>query len=503
MDDPPPPYQPLEVGQNFDIETETDDSISGRSQYSDTDSEDNYVGYNYPPTNKAQVIRSLFHSIRQTSHDAVALIFQTYPRFAGPNSHNLNGKTVLAAAVETGNIRMVEMLLNMGADVDLWSVQGEYMLHRSYYRRFLGKLGGRKPKRREVDSEGYPPYCRPEYHILRTPLMIAASNGYLPIVKLLFNPPCNADHTLCAPDGQTALRLAVDNGHRGVVNFLPSLRKGGLRRFKHQHATSMYRIRQLTEIARWVLLGLVWRLPKALIYKIPKWAAKELWRMGKYFFTNSIPRTGRYLINEFPKDTVEAAKSTLKGVIPAVRVIVETIWEIITAIPQATRATGGFIWKTITVSIPQIIKFIAKSILQGAKIVAIWIRKFAIGSQKLLVKGILLIISLIHTIFEATVTFFRSITLKDIWNGFIQVLRWLFVEVPMALRRSFTVVYVGICKAIIHLFGSFGKVMVVIWHVLCVMVVYYPVNLMMAILEYSKVIVRGGKEILVWFNPKG
>lgn len=92
---------------------------------------------------------------------------------------------------------MVEMLLNMGADVDSWSVE-------------------RLPKPELPGYANVPGYPMPGHKTLRTPLMVAASKGYLPIVKLLFNPPCGADHALCAPDGQTTLCLAADKGHRGV-----------------------------------------------------------------------------------------------------------------------------------------------------------------------------------------------------------------------------------------------------------------------------------------------
>ena len=415
-----------------------------------------------------------------------------------------------------------------------------------------------------MDSNGYPAFCWPEFQILRTPLMIAASKGYLPIVGLLFNPPCKANHTLCAPDGQTALRLAADNGHREVVNFLPSLRRGGFRRFKHQHATSVYRIRLMTEMARAILWGLFWQLPKALVYDIPKWIAKLLWEVGKYFVTDTIPRAGRYLTNEFPKLVKRAGKSIWGGLtvhfprairgtgkfiwktisVDLPRVISATgrfiwktisvylpraisatgrfiwktisvylpraisatgkfIWKTITVyLPRAITATGRFIWKTITVHIPNMVIYTAKLIWSGAKSVAIGLKTLVVGSWNLFVKGVLAIASLIHSILEAVVSFFRRITLKDIWNGFVQVLHWLFVEVPTAIAGCLAAVYNGLCRAIVAVFGWLGELALMIWHGLVTVVTYYPVKLFKVLLEYSKVFVRGGKEILIWFNPK-
>ena len=232
----------------------------------------------------------------------------------------------------------------MGADVDSWSVE-------------------RLPK------PGYPTVCMPGHKTLRTPLMVAASKGYLPIVKLLFNPPCGADHALCAPDGQTALRLAADKGHRGVVDFLPHLRKGGCTRIKYQHTISMYNIGVLTRTARW---GLVWRLPKALVYDIPKWSAKELWRRVKHFVTEVIPRMGRYLIYEFP---IVVARLTA----------------------HLPRAIGTFFWKVITIHLPhtmtetaekQLLYIYPRFLAWGLKVfTTVWPQRFAIGSWNLFTTG--------------------------------------------------------------------------------------------------------------------
>lgn len=72
---------------------------------------------------------------------------------------------------------------------------------------------------------------------MRTPLMLAASIGSLPLVKLLFKPPHSANDALVAPDGQIALRLAATAGHRAIVDYLPSRRAGGFSAFKRKMRT--------------------------------------------------------------------------------------------------------------------------------------------------------------------------------------------------------------------------------------------------------------------------
>ena len=66
--------------------------------------------------------------------------------------------------------------------------------------------------------------------------MIAAEKGNLTIVKLLIE-AYHADDKLIAKDGQIALRLAASNGHREVVDYLPSRSGGGMKRWKRKYCT--------------------------------------------------------------------------------------------------------------------------------------------------------------------------------------------------------------------------------------------------------------------------
>jgi len=480
----------------------------------------------------AETIKSLFDSIADTSDTSVAYILSTSPTLVNPNSRDCDGKTALAAAVETGNIRMVEMLINMGADVDLWSVQGESYMHKYYFNRSWFSRGDRYCPDGPINHwqsgnpgqgrDEYPIGLQPAYQILRTPLMIAAEKGYLPIVRLLFNTPCNADHTLCAPDGQIALRLAVENGPREVVDFLPSLRKGGFRRFKYKHAALVYQIKETAP-------G-VWLFVQFFVWDIPKWIAKTAFRAVKHVVTVSIPKaakatwrglekSGRYIRDDLPgaisrtvRGSGRAIKRLFTVMIPkAAKGMANFSRKLVTEwIPNATKKVCKFAWKLVTVHLPHTLHQIAIEWFPAlCKTVARGLQAFAVGSWRLLISGMSAVASLLHTIFEAVISFFRKISLRDIWNAVVQVLKWVFVEVPVAVGKGLRVVgkglraiYRGVVKWLEEVFGSWGMWGVIVCEVLVYVLLSFFLEILLIAVEYFKALAMGGKEVLIWFNPK-
>lgn len=502
----------------------------------------------------SQATQSLFESIASTSDAAVAHLLTTFPHPGlTPNSRSSSGKTALAAAVESGNMRMVEMLINLGADVNGWSVQGVYPLHKLYHEKRRTAWFRRrkpKPKPRSERLHAYdrgppgppPPFpLHPEYQILRTPLMIAASRGLLAIAKLLLNPPCNADHTLCAPDGQIALRLAAEHHHRELVALLPALRRGGLRRFKHQHATSAYRIAQTTEVARQVARFLVWSLPKAFLYRLPKWTVKRLWRIARHIVMVAIPgvagetwdltrRTARYIQHDLPAALLRSGALAAHGVgnflsitIPrAASGTARVAWNLLSRdIPRGLLATARFLWTLLTAHIPRGIWACGKGVWYTLAITAWFLKKLATSWFPLFCQAVLrelracaaatcalagrgarAALSLLHMVFEAVASFFRRVSLGDVLRGVGEVVRWLVVEVPRAGARAAARVYWGGVKLVEKVFGLGGRVAVAVWHVLVFVVVYFPVKVAKAGGEYGKVLGRGCREVGVWFDPK-
>ncbi|KAF8422769.1 hypothetical protein BGX38DRAFT_1147303 [Terfezia claveryi] len=411
----------------------------------------------------SETIMSLFDNISSTDDSSVAHILSTFPSLVNPNSRQ-NGKTALVAAVETGNIRMVEMLINMGADVDLWSVQGENCI--------------------------------------------------------------------------TTRRGKSASGSRGL---LAEFEKGGFRRLKYAHATSVYRIKETTKLARMLAACLVWHIPKAVLYRFPKWIAKTAFRIVWHVVTKSIPKaakatwrgmvkSGRYLRDDLPgaisrkvEGGARAIKKFATVIAPkAAKATGNFLWMLIMKwIPNAIKQTCKFTWKLLTVYIPRtlyeiilsmwdVIKFIGWFINQlvvewfptFCKAVANGLKAFAIGSWDLLLRGLGVIASLLHTIFEMIISFFRRISLRDVWNAVLQVLKWVFVEVPVGIGKALKAVYRGVVKGVEKMFGWWGKVLVFFWEALVYAVLYLPVKLGAAFVDYFQVLVKGVKEVLVWFNPK-
>jgi len=110
-------------------------------------------------------------------------------------------------AVKCGQTNMMRHLINLGADVNVWSAS-------------------------DVGTGlSFPRYDTPDHERARTPLMCAAEQGNLNICKILCE-SAFADPMLIAPDGQTAQRLAARNGHREIVQYLPAHRGGSLLRLK-------------------------------------------------------------------------------------------------------------------------------------------------------------------------------------------------------------------------------------------------------------------------------
>lgn len=90
---------------------------------------------------------------------------------------------------------------------------------------------------------------------------MAAAEGNLALVKLLLEVHY-ANDALVAPDGQLALRLAVENGHREIAAYVPSHRGGGWLRWKTQHAIAVRRARNAWRDVRAMMGLLVWQLPR-------------------------------------------------------------------------------------------------------------------------------------------------------------------------------------------------------------------------------------------------
>lgn len=70
---------------------------------------------------KQTIVNAFFNAIDQSKSDAVALFIDNHLVVA--NTTDLRGRTPLLAAVSTGHIRMVQELIDFGADADAFGVE--------------------------------------------------------------------------------------------------------------------------------------------------------------------------------------------------------------------------------------------------------------------------------------------------------------------------------------------------------------------------------------------
>lgn len=404
------------------------------------------------------------------------------------------GETPLARAIKSRNVAMVKLLLDRGADVNAFS----------------------------TTVESYDPFLRE----VRTPLQLAASMGHFILVRVLME-QYNADDSIIAPDGQIALRLAAEHGHAEIVEYLPSRRAGGFRRWKFKNRASIERAKRAAEKIRVFVKFFVWDVEKFFLWTTPKdLIVKPMYKAGKYCWDNKhrvlpwlkkqaslmpgrlhafgsglmkIPRAiGRFL--------TKVPAALWRGLVAIWKVLVKvpgavwrflvdvarTIWSFATeTLPHAIKVTSIWLWKFLTVSLPKAIGIVAAWLWNG-------VVSLAKGTWNILCK----IVSLLTTALAAIATFFQRLTLADIWNGFVEVLRAVFVSFPQLLwswiKKLGDVSY----KAMKALFGVFGEVVWCIGAVLWWIVTYVPRQIGKIFHSIGESMARGGHEIKVWFNPK-
>lgn len=342
--------------------------------------------------------------------------------------------------------------------------------------------------------------------------MLAASIGSLPVVKLLFEPPYSADDTLVAPDGQIALRLAVKSNHSAIVNYLPSCRAGGYLRFKTHHARRTLRIKEALSHIRGVIEFFIWRLPKFFVWYVPKhvvvlpvvrsckwcWANKK--RIGlwcKHQLAEMPKRVARFgkaawkTAKKVPKAVWKAAKKVPEAVWKAAKKTPEVIWKAIKKVLEAIREIGKALWRLLTVRIPDAILIALK-----------WTWEGIISLAKAIGDIPVKIVSFLHTVLVAIITLLRNATLRDIWNGFCDILRAVFVTLPQTLWswiQNLGSAFYRIMKALL---GSFGELLWSIGIILQIMFFSIPIRFGIILLNLVGSFAKALSEIIVWINPK-
>ncbi len=352
--------------------------------------------------------------------------------------------------------------------------------------------------------------------VQRTALQIAAEEGHLVLVKLLIE-QYGANDALIAPDGQIALRLAAENGHREVVDYLPTRRGGGFRRWKHRNQAALARAKRAC--ARIGIFGkfflwdiekfFLWTIPKHLIVKpltkFAKWCWVHKGEVGPWLARQiaQMPERARLLGNALVK--------VPKAIWVGLKKTIEVLWDFVSRVlPKMVMDLSIWTWKFLTIHLPKglvvvakgIWKFLSVQLPKAVGILAKWLWNGIISGAKGTWNVLLKIVSFLSTIFEAIITLFGRLTLADIWNGFCAVLEAIFVSFPQTVWswiKKFGDVSYNVMKAV---FGTIGELL---WYIGCgilFIITYVPKQLGRIVQSIGDVLGRAAYEIRVWVDPK-
>lgn len=385
-----------------------------------------------------------------------------------------NGQTPLFKAVETRDEDLVLQLLSLGAEVDEFSTL--------------------EPDASSIYPQHYAYFAsiREEQPILRTPLQLAASIGHLTLVKLLIE-QFHADEGRVANDGQIALRLAAENGHREVVDYLPLRRTGGLKRWKFKNRKHLRRARKACAHAGAFVKFFVWDVEKFFLWTVPKHVlVKPLIQSSKWLW-------------EHKKGFVPWCVRVVKSIPRVLSSIARGVWKFIS---KDLPAFAKDCWKVLTHDLPEfvweIVKWIGRVIARipaAITLISKWIANGLVSIAKTAWNLILKLTSLLVTAISAIVNFFRNLTLKDIWNGFLDVLTaiWDFVLLLGSWVQKFGD---GSWKLLKLLFGGVGECFWYLGVGILWLVTFLPRQAWEVLKSIGASFAKGMYEVKVWLNPK-
>ena len=155
---------------------------------------------------KAEILNPNYGANQERNPDKfIAIVTALLSGDADVNMQDKNGKAALSYAIQSGSVKIIELLLDAGADIDQNTPLMSAVQSRHYG--IVQLLLKRKANVNFQDGES-----------MRTPLMIAANYGDLKIVDLLIKH--GADVDLRDGEGYYALLTAVERQHYNVSRLL-------------------------------------------------------------------------------------------------------------------------------------------------------------------------------------------------------------------------------------------------------------------------------------------
>jgi ABC-type methionine transport system permease subunit len=136
------------------------------------------------------------------------------------------------------------------------------------------------------------------------------------------------------------------------------------------------------------------------------------------------------------------------------------------------------------------------------KTVCLWIWESLKRVGKAVGHVFLRVVAALHTAVSAVLDFFRSITLKDVWNGVCDVFEAVFRGLPRAILTGILGIGGVIAMVVVGVLGMSGKLIVCLVEALWYVAKYVPRQLGEIITGIWASISKGYHELMVFFNPK-
>lgn len=406
---------------------------------------------------KQQIITTYFSAISTANIELLDTLFEL--RLVTPETTFQDLKSPLLAAIHAGKSSSVKFLLQTGANINAYAITATHFI--DYPRKS---------------------YWIPQ-HTTRTPLQYAAELGNLALVKLLLEH--GADDSLIATDGQLALRLASQNGHKEIVAYLPSRRGGGFRRWKCKHITAMRR-------AERAVMGM-YKFGKFFVWDVPSFL---VWSVPKHVIVLPIKRRVEWLKkhwDEVPSLLRKKVGEAWQGVKRAPR----AIWDAMKKVPDKLARFVEIVGELVSEVCKWVWKLI-KRIPGAVKAAGVWIWSGVVATAVAIVNMLKALASFVHTTAVAVAGLFQKITMNDVWNAFVRCLSAVFVELPKGLWKA--IVWTGkVMKAtVVGISECIWECLQAIWDVL----VYIPKKFVEVVMACGSSARAGGREVLVWVDPK-
>ncbi|PPQ68979.1 hypothetical protein CVT25_009164 [Psilocybe cyanescens] len=417
---------------------------------------------------KQAFVMELFEAIRREDDEHIGLLIQH--NIVTANTTSQSRQTPLLEAISMKCISIVKQLLNLGADPDAFGTVLSFDVYLQ------------TPHVPESVIRTLP---------LRSPLMHASSIGSLPIVKLLMEPPYCANDALVAPDGQIALRIASDNGHRAIVEYLPSRRAGHLLRFKHQNARNIALAKRAMQAIAYYVKVIIWGIPRLFLWSLPKHmivlpvikSCKKCWAERDKF--------GSWCKRQFI-ETPKKVWNWIRSIPRAIKAVCQGMWRFgRVTLPRWAKYLAFWSWELVTTHIPRATRAVLHWLWEGAQLLgqSIW-------------NIFLKILSFLHTTFEAIVTFLRNVSLKDIRNGLYDLILVTFITFPTSLWLWIKKIENAFYQSMVTLFGQVGSVLHLIVALSVWAVMFIPTKLWSILVALGNSIAKAVREVVVWINPK-